>query len=73
MHTIRLDDTIEEIVRRRPDTVGIFYRHGLPCIACGEPLWGTIRENAEKYGVRDVEALLRELNACMLEKEPEAE
>ena len=62
MARIRPSDTIEDVVRRYPASVEIFYRHGLPCIACGEPVWGTIEENARKYGVKDLDALLRELN-----------
>ncbi len=60
--TITPESTIEEVVVRYPDTVQIFFRHGIPAISCGAPIWGTIRENAEKYGVPDLEALLRELN-----------
>ncbi|MCF6191700.1 MAG: disulfide oxidoreductase [Candidatus Hydrothermae bacterium] len=60
--TITPESTIEEVVVRYPDTVQIFFRHGIPAISCGAPIWGTIRENAEKYGVQDLDALLRELN-----------
>ena len=56
------DMTVEEVVVRYPDTVPVFFRHGIPAISCGAPIWGTIRENAEKYGVKDLEALLRDLN-----------
>ncbi len=60
--TITPESTIEEVVVRYPDTVQVFFRHGIPAISCGAPIWGTIQENAEKYGVKDLEALLRELN-----------
>jgi iron-sulfur cluster repair protein YtfE (RIC family) len=56
------ESTIEEVVVRYPDTVQVFFRHGIPAISCGAPIWGTIQENAEKYGVKDLEALLKELN-----------
>ena len=59
---ITAEMTIEEVVMHYPRTVPVFYRHKLPPIACGEPVWGTIRENAEKNGVTDLEALLRDLN-----------
>lgn len=32
----------------------------MPCIACGEPLWGTIEENAKRYNV-NLKELLRDL------------
>lgn len=54
--------TIEEVVMRYPKTVPVFFAHGLPPIACGEPVWGTIAENAEKEKVADLDALIRELN-----------
>ena len=60
--TITPESTIEEVVVRYPDTVQVFFRHGIPAISCGAPIWGTIQENAEKYRVEDLEALLRELN-----------
>ena len=66
---ITAEMTIEEVVMRYPRTVPVFYKYGLPPIACGEPVWGTIRENAEKEGLTDLEALLRELNR-VVESEP---
>jgi iron-sulfur cluster repair protein YtfE (RIC family) len=59
--------TIEEVVMRYPRTVPIFYKHGLPPIACGEPVWGTIAENAERNNVADLEALIRDLNRIAAE------
>jgi len=65
--TITAEMTIEEVVMRYPRTVPVFYKHGLPPIACGEPVWGTIAENAEKQGVADLEALIRDLNRIAAE------
>ena len=64
---ITAEMTIEEVVMRHPRTVPIFYKHGLTPIACGEPVWGTIRENAERRGIAgpDLEALLHDLNAVV--------
>ncbi len=56
------DTTVEEVVVKYPDSVDIFFKHGIPAISCGAPIWGTIGENAEKYGVKDLDALLKELN-----------
>ncbi len=56
------ETTVEEVVIRYPESVDIFFKYGIPAIACGAPIWGTIGENAEKYGVKDLDALLRELN-----------
>ena len=59
---ITLDSTVEEVVTLYPSTVQIFFKYGIPCIACGAPIWGSIGENAKKYQVKDVEGLLKKLN-----------
>lgn len=59
---ITIKDRIEDIVLKYPKTVNVFFKYGIPAIACGEPIWGTIEENIEKYGVKSVEKLLEELN-----------
>ncbi|RKX70185.1 disulfide oxidoreductase [candidate division WOR-3 bacterium] len=58
---ITKDSSVEEVITRFPDAVAIFIKHGLPCLVCGEPFWGTIEELARKYGV-DVDLLIAELN-----------
>jgi len=58
------ESLIEDLVRDFPSTVKVFTRHKLPCIACGEPLWGTVGENAARYSA-DLEMLLKDLQAEM--------
>lgn len=65
---IKPEDRVEDIVVRYPKSVNIFFKYGIPAIACGEPIWGTIKENAEKYGVKDIEKLIEELNSLTEEK-----
>ncbi len=65
---ITKDSTIEEVVLRYPSSVEIFFKYGIPAIACGTPIWGTIGENAERYNVSDLEGLLIELNELAKEK-----
>ncbi len=62
MKKITLETSVEEVVVNFPDSVDIFFKYGIPAIACGSPIWGSIGENAEKYGVKDINGLLRELN-----------
>jgi hypothetical protein len=45
--------TIEELVEHYPASVGILRKHGLICIICGEPVWGTLQELAERKGLDD--------------------
>lgn len=62
MSDITKETTIEEILEKYPDTVETFMNFGIPCLVCGEPLWGTVEEGAEKYEV-DLDELLTKLNS----------
>ncbi|OQX52740.1 MAG: hypothetical protein B5M53_07930 [Candidatus Cloacimonas sp. 4484_209] len=64
MNEITKDTTIEEILEKYPDTVNIFMDYGIPCLVCGEPLWGTVEEAATKYKV-DLDELLNKLNQTL--------
>ena len=64
MNKVTKETTIEEILEKFPDTVNIFMNYGIPCLVCGEPLWGTVEEAAEKYDV-ELENLLEKLNKTM--------
>ncbi len=57
------DMTIEEVLTRWPATAKVFVKWGVKAMVCGEPAWGTIREQAEKAGVTGerLEALCEEL------------
>jgi len=53
---------IEELVEKHPEAVGFLVKRGVVCIQCGEPVWGTLREAAERKGIEDVEGLGKDLN-----------
>ena len=55
-------DTIENVLSRYPQTLKVFQDFGIPAIACGEPIWGTIIENAKQYKVENIDALINALN-----------
>jgi hypothetical protein len=59
---ISKESLVEDLVKDYPTTVKVFARHKMPCIVCGEPLWGTVGENAARYGA-NLEDLLRDLQA----------
>jgi len=63
-----LDMTIEETVKKYPQTVKIFMDFGIQAIVCGDPLWGTIKEEAERAEVKDIDKLMEALNNSMKEK-----
>ncbi len=61
MGKITEDMTVEEVLEKHPKTVRVFMDLRIPCLVCGEPLWGTIKETAEKYDV-ELPLLLDRLN-----------
>lgn len=50
---ITKDIEIEELVRKFPFSVKYLMEHGIRCIACGEPIWGTLEEAAKEKGFND--------------------
>lgn len=61
---IQKDITIEELVDKVPQSVKYLMEKGIKCIACGEPIWGTLEEAARQKGFDDaaIEEVVRELN-----------
>ncbi len=53
--------SIEEIVRKYPQTLATFERYGLGCLGCQAALFENIEQGAEVHGI-DVEALIKDLN-----------
>jgi hypothetical protein len=46
---------IEELIEMNPKAVGFLAQKGIHCIACGEPVWGTLEEIAKQKGLSDNE------------------
>ncbi len=68
---ISKDIEIEELVRTYPFSVKYLMEHGIRCIACGEPIWGTLEEAAKEKGF-DTNAINRfvdEMNQIFEEKQ----
>lgn len=57
--------TIEDLVNEKVDSVRYLADRGIKCIACGEPIWGTLEEAAKEKGFSDeeIEQFVRDLNA----------
>jgi hybrid cluster-associated redox disulfide protein len=53
---------IEDLVNQYPEVVGLLMQKGIVCIQCGTPIWGTLKEAAERKGITDVDGLVDELN-----------
>lgn len=59
---ISTDTRVEEIVEKFPKAVGWLVMHGIVCVACGEPFWGTIGELMEKKKIKNQDKIIDELN-----------
>ncbi|NQV38038.1 MAG: DUF1858 domain-containing protein [Candidatus Marinimicrobia bacterium] len=53
---------IEDLVKDHPEVIRPLADHGLVCIACGEPVWGTLQQLADNKGVTDLDNIIKELN-----------
>ena len=67
MEKITKETTIEEVLEKFPETVGTFMDYKISSLVCGEPLWGTVEEAAQKYNV-DLDTLLKSLNEVVRRK-----
>lgn len=54
---------IEDLVRNYPSTIRFLADKGIKCIACGEPIWGTLKEAAKEkgFGNEEIIKLVQEL------------
>ncbi|MBD3403748.1 hypothetical protein GF420_12690 [candidate division GN15 bacterium] len=59
---IDADRPVDQLVDEHPDLVKFLIDHDLPCVVCGEPFWGTLRDLASQKGWSDdeIEQLVRE-------------
>lgn len=64
---IKRETTIEDLVNALPASVMYLSEKGIKCIACGEPIWGTIEEAAREKGFEktDIDGFVRDLNKLM--------
>jgi len=64
---IKKETKIEELVNTLPASVMYLNEKGIKCIACGEPVWGTLEEAAKEKGFdkEDIEKFVRDLNRLM--------
>ncbi len=46
---------IEDLVRDVPGSVAYLMDHGIKCLACGEPIWGTLESAAREKGFDDAQ------------------
>ncbi|MEJ2636939.1 MAG: DUF1858 domain-containing protein [Calditrichia bacterium] len=69
---IKKDTTIEEIVRDYPELVRPLMIYGIKCVVCGEPIWGTLEENAREKNIENLDEIIGELNRIVVENRANA-
>lgn len=62
--SIKKEISFEEMVEKYPFTVRLLAEKGIRCIACGEPIWGTLEEACLEKGFdqEKIEAIVGEIN-----------
>ena len=66
---ITAEMSIEEVATRYPQTIKVFFRHGMQCTGCYICSFHSIAESAREWNV-ELEALLNDLNDAIIEKDP---
>ena len=59
---ITADMNIAEVIKRYPNTEKVFIKYKLHCVDCELASLGTIAMGAETHSVKDLEAMLEDLN-----------
>jgi hypothetical protein len=56
--------TIAELINRKPVSVKYLMEKGIKCIACGEPVWGTLESESKRKGFSedDINTFVKELS-----------
>lgn len=60
---------IEDLVQQYPELIGPLKDEGIVCLACGEPVWGTLEEQASQKGIKDISGLLERMNDLLRKSE----
>lgn len=61
---IKKDMSIGEAVSKYPETIEVFFKHGLGCFGCGMAAYETIEQGAQAHGI-DIDKLVKELNKAV--------
>ena len=59
---------IEEIVEKYPYLVSELKKHNITCIACGEPVWGTLQQLAERKSIMNLNDIVSHMNDLIEKK-----
>ena len=59
---------IEDLVHDYPEVIGPLSEMGIICIACGEPVWGTLEELSNNKGLTNLDEIVVKLNKIIKDK-----
>ena len=61
---ITKDMWIEDILKKYPEAQEFLSRRGIVCIMCGEPVWGSLKEQMDEkdFSNKEMDIVLFELN-----------
>jgi len=68
---ITKDMNLLDVIKKYPNTVEVFFKHGLGCIGCAAAQFESIEQGATAHGL-DVDELVKDLNEAA-SKESEKE
>jgi hybrid cluster-associated redox disulfide protein len=63
---ITKDMSIGDVVTKYPETVLVFFKHGLHCIGCHVSPFESVEDGCKAHGI-DVTALIEDLNSAVTE------
>ena len=59
---------IEDLVRDYPEVISPLAELGIICIACGEPVWGTLEELVIKKELKNIDEIVAKINKIIKDK-----
>lgn len=59
---------IEDLVDQYPELIGPLSEMGIVCIACGEPVWGTLEELINSKGLENPKEIIEKINRIVAKK-----
>ncbi len=59
---VKKEMLIEDLVREHPQLIGPLKEEGIVCMACGEPVWGTLAAQAAERGIQEIDAIVDRMN-----------
>jgi methionine synthase II (cobalamin-independent) len=67
---IQKEITIEELVAQVPESISYLMKKGIKCLACGEPIWGTLESASKEKGFDDelINVFVNDLNNLINKK-----